>query len=326
MQRRELLAELSGIAIARVTMYGDNQEARSTKASTSAGWKKYHGNPVIGGQYGTVFDVAVLQESQRFLLWGSWRPKKSLALFGSSDGIHWSEPVIVLGPNPETSWEENINRPVVVKRDGLYHLWYTGQANGKSFIGYATSPNGLNFVRQSKTPVLAPEQPWEKTSVMCPDVLWDPSLGKYRMWYSGGDQYEPDAIGYATSGDGLHWTRHNPNPIFTPDRSIAWEQYKVTACQVVQHSGAFYMFYIGFRDIDHAQIGVAQSVNGISGWRRHPANPIIRAEPGNWDGDACYKPFAILDGDRWLLWYNGRHKTLEQIGLAVHKGESLGFE
>jgi hypothetical protein len=38
-----------------------------------------------------------------------------------------------------------------------------------------------------------------------------------------------------------------------------------------------------------------------------------------------YKPFAVLDGTRWLLWYNGRRGGVEQIGLATHQGEDLGF-
>ena len=44
-----------------------------------------------------------------------------------------------------------------------------------------------------------------------------------------------------------------------------------------------------------------------------------------WDHDACYKPYAIYDGRRWLLWYNGRHGNVEQIGLAIHEGEDLSF-
>ena len=43
------------------------------------------------------------------------------------------------------------------------------------------------------------------------------------------------------------------------------------------------MFYIGFRDRDHAQIGLARSKDGITGWERHPANPIIRPGVGKWD-------------------------------------------
>ena len=85
------------------------------------------------------------------------------------------------------------------------------------------------------------------------------------------------------------------------------------------------MFYIGFRDQDHAQIGIARSRDGIHDWRRHPANPVIRPGKGQWDHDAVYKPYAIYDGTQWLLWYNGRNGSVEQIGLAIHKGEDLGF-
>ncbi len=151
------------------------------------------------------------------------------------------------------------------------------------------------------------------------------TLKLFRMWYSGGEQYEPDAIGYATSPDGLHWTKLTANPIFRPDPAIAWERHKVTACQVVRRGDWYYMFYIGFRDEDHAQIGIARSRDGITGWHRQPANPILGPTEGAWDHDACYKPYAIFDGTRWLLWYNGRHGPVEQIGLAVHDGEDLSF-
>ena len=290
-----------------------------------AGWRKHPASPVIGGDLGTVFDIAVLKEQGKYRMWGSWRPKKSVALFESTDGVHWSQPVIVLGPNPASGWEDDINRPVVVKRDGTYRMWYTGQANGRSAIGYATSPDGVTWTRQSAAPVLAPVAAWEKVAVMCPHVLWDAQLRLFRMWYSAGEQYEPDAIGYATSPDGLHWTRLAANPIFRPAPALLWEHHKVTACQVLRHGGWHYMFYIGFRDVDHAQIGIARSPDGITGWQRLPANPILGPTEGGWDHDACYKPFAIFDGRRWLLWYNGRHAQKEQIGLAVHDGEDLGF-
>jgi len=111
---------------------------------TSGGWKKFAGNPVMGGKYGTCFDVSVLREGDTYRMWLSWRPKRSVALVESKDGIHWSEPPkIVLGPRAETGWEDDINRPVVVKRADGYHIWYTGQAKGHSWIGYATSPDGV---------------------------------------------------------------------------------------------------------------------------------------------------------------------------------------
>ena len=67
---------------------------------------------------------------------------------------------------------------------------------GHSWIGHATSLDGKTWTRTGKTPVLAPEAPWEKAAVMCPHVLWDKETKRYQMWYSGGEQYEPDAIGY----------------------------------------------------------------------------------------------------------------------------------
>jgi predicted transcriptional regulator len=52
---------------------------------------------------------------------------------------------------------------------------------------------------------------------------------------------------------------------------------------------------------------------------------LSAARVNQWDHDACYKPYAIFDGQKWLLWYNGRHDALEQIGVVFHPGEDLGF-
>jgi predicted GH43/DUF377 family glycosyl hydrolase len=299
--------------------------AAEPATETTAGWIKYPKNPVLGGTLGTCFDISVLKEGDTYRMWFSWRPKKSIALVESKDGVEWSKPIIVLGPNEKTDWENDLNRPVVIKNGNRYQMWYTGQARERSWIGYAVSQDGKTWKRMSDKPVLSAEKPWEKVAVMCPHVLYDDKENLYRMWYSGGEQYEPNAIGYATSKDGLSWTKHENNPIFRPTPENAWEKERVTACQVVRQGDWYLMFYIGFRDRDHAQIGVARSRDGIGDWQRHPANPIIRPGQDKWDHDAVYKPYAIFDGKRWLLWYNGRRGGVEQIGLALHDGEKLGF-
>ena len=145
------------------------------------------------------------------------------------------------------------------------------------------------------------------------------------MWYSGGEQIEPNAIGYATSPDGLRWTKYASNPIFRPLPENTWEQQRVTAPQVFRRGPWYYMFYIGFRDMGYAQIGIARSRDGIGDWERYPGNPIIRPSQDAWDQDACYKPFTLFDGRKWLLWYNGRRGKFEQIGLALRESEDLGF-
>ncbi|MGO9111764.1 MAG: MGH1-like glycoside hydrolase domain-containing protein [Thermoguttaceae bacterium] len=300
---------------------------------TSAGWLKSDLSPVMGGKYGTCFDISVLKEGETYRMWLSWRPKQSVALVKSKDGIHWSEPPkVVLGPRPETGWEDDINRPCVLKKGNTYHMWYTGQVrpgagNGHSWIGYATSADGVTWKRMSDKPVVSFDQPWEKNiAVMCPSVLWDEGAKIYRMWYSGGEQNEPNAIGYATSPDGLTWTKSAGNPVFVPDPHNPWERHKVAGVQVLKQGDWYVMFYIGYQDEPSAKIGLARSKDGIVDWQRHSANPIIRPGEGKWDHDACYKPYAIFDGRKWLLWYNGRHGSLEQIGVVLHEGEDLGFD
>jgi predicted GH43/DUF377 family glycosyl hydrolase len=297
---------------------------------TSSAWVKYSGNPVLGGQYGTCFDISVLKEDPGYRMWVSWRPQHSIALVTSKDGLNFNGmPQAVLGPRA-SGWEnDDVNRPVVIKLKDGYHMWYTGQADGHSAIGYAISPDGITWKRMSDKPVLSADVPWEKVAVMCPDVMWDARAKLYKMWYSGGEQYEPDAIGYATSPDGLNWAKFQSNPIFANDPTKSWEQHKVTACQVIHDGDWYYMFYIGFEDINHAQICLARSKDGITGWERNPNNPIVktsvRGEVNDWDSSACYKPYAIYDGKQWLLWYNGRKDGFEQIGVVIHQGKDLGF-
>src|SRR5262245_4169813 len=91
-------------------------------AQTAAGWVKSKKSPVLGGPLGTCFDVAVLREGGRYHMWFSWRPKKSVALTESEDGLTWSPPVIALEPNAKSGWEEDGNRPVVLKEGDTYHM------------------------------------------------------------------------------------------------------------------------------------------------------------------------------------------------------------
>src|ERR1700687_6051961 len=98
------------------------EEQRKPLTETAAGWVKHPKNPVLGGDLGTCFDVSVLKEGDIYRMWFSWRPKKSIALVESKDGVQWSKPFVVLGPNDKTDWENDVNRPVVLKNGGRYQM------------------------------------------------------------------------------------------------------------------------------------------------------------------------------------------------------------
>ena len=283
-------------------------------------FKKYEGGPVFGDDTtGTVFDAYVHMENGRYRMDFSWRPKKALAVTFSDDGIHWDEPIITLECNPESGWEDDVNRNCVLYVDGIYKMWYTGQAKSYtySYIGYAESKDGIHFERKVTEPILFPEYPWEKESVMCPCVIYED--GKYKMWYSAGETYEPNVNAYAESDDGINWRKSRINPIFIRKRSNFYEKERVGGCHVVHTEDMGYlMFYIGYEDIHTARICVAKSKNGISCWERSPLNPLVEPTPDSWDAQATYKPTVVWNEaeGKWMLWYNGRANGKEFMGYA----------
>ena len=284
---------------------------------TDNGWMKFHNNPVIGDEgLGTVFDPYVFKDNGMLRMVYSKRKNGSLVLTSSTDGIEWvNEETILKGISD--SWERIVNRGCLLKHGDKWHLWYTGQNNGKSCIGYAESFDGRNFTRISTQPVLQAEMSFEGISVMNPCVKWNEKRKLYQMWYAAGEDYEPDVICYAESTDGITWAKHN-SPVLLPYKKHKWERFKVGGCDIYEKDGIYIMYYIGYQNIDVARICYAISEDGIS-WKRPDRNLLLSPSEGSWDADACYKPTVVLKDSTLMLWYNGRKKTAEYIGLATKK-------
>ena len=321
--------------------------AEPCEADTAGGWTLYDNNPVLGPGLGVIFDVSVLVTHNsstgrpHYSMYNSWRSDNTshavdaIGLAQSDDGLTWSGQQMVLPPLPSSdSWEHVVNRASVIVNgsSGYMEMWYTGQSSNESFIGTARSSDGISWKRVQAKPVLSPwPNTWEKAAVMCPNVIYNSSLPHpYRLYYSGGEQYEPDAIGLATSDNGLLWFRHPSNPVLKPNATAPWESYKVTGAHVFydHHTAYYYAFYIGFADVNTASINLARSADGVTKWQRHPANPIISRSNGTWTCDAVYKPYVVWQPhhDRWLLYFNGRCGSVEQIGIAIKKGRDFGFD
>lgn len=208
---------------------------------------------------GTVFDLSVLYEEGIWKMYGSWRRNGSISYSTSYDGFTWDHNLqFSLGGVSGSKWEAIVNRPFVLKRaTNEYLMWYTGQIDGKNMggkVGFAKSWNGIEFFRvgtfateYDHGPVMTADLSWERFSaVMTPCVIELPN-GVLRMYYSGGEWYEPDAIGAAHSYDGgSTWVKQG-DPILYPDPTSKHDNYKVSSPHVLFHDGWYYLFYCGFR-------------------------------------------------------------------------------
>jgi len=314
--------------------------ARCQDTECTGEWEKYKTNPVLGKEVGAISDACVLKSNDgTYRMYYSLYEQYGLVLSESSDGIKWGAPVVCLTTAFDTlGWEQDISQPFVLLKDGTWHLWYAGvvwdaNAEGHAGIGYAVSRDGKSWTRKSAVPVLKANTAWEKGSVSGSHVIWDEKEKLFKMWYSAGDKFEPDAIGYATSKDGLHWEKCKDNPIFNSNKQLPWEQSRVTDCRVIKRANDYLMFYVGYADEKHGEIGIARSKDGIANWERFKGNPVIRHCAGaTWDSEAVYKPSVLPDSgnNRWLLYYNGRSavhndRIFEQIGVAVYDGMELEF-
>ncbi len=114
----------------------------------------------------------------------------------------------------------------------------------------------------------------------------------YKMWYTGYDGSDDPTmyLGYATSDDGIKWTRYADNPIF--------DEYWTEDVHVVKHDGTYFMVAEGVNDVAH----MLTSSDGIH-WQRL-GDLDIRKENGEpIDPGAYGTPTLWIEGDKWYLLY-----------------------
>jgi beta-1,2-mannobiose phosphorylase / 1,2-beta-oligomannan phosphorylase len=123
-------------------------------------------------------------------------------------------------------------------------------------------------------------------------ILRDPR-GGYRMWYTGynGTREGIKLLGYATSSDGLRWTRSPANPLCTR----RW----IEDMMVVEHDGLLYMFAEG-AEANHAEL--LTSTDGLK-WQWRGELDIRLADGKSPAERPCGTPTVWIDRGRWMLLY-----------------------
>jgi signal transduction histidine kinase/DNA-binding response OmpR family regulator len=80
--------------------------------------------------------------------------------------------------------------------------------------------------------------------MLLPYVLYDGTL--YEMWYAGSrGTYTSSRTGYATSPDGIHWTKEPHNPVLGPGPPDSWDEMGTNVGGVLLEGNLYRMWYIG---------------------------------------------------------------------------------
>jgi len=126
----------------------------------------------------------------------------------------------------------------------------------------------------------------------------------WHLWYTGYNDARSDSrfLGYATSSDGLAWTRWPGNPLTTE----GW----VEDMTVVERGGTYYMFAEGRGDVAH----LLTSTDRVS-WKEQGDLDIRQADGRPISAGPRGTPTVWIEGDTWWLFY-------EREDLAVFAATS----
>jgi hypothetical protein len=141
--------------------------------------------------------------------------------------------------------------PFVLNENGDFRMWYwscTHWSEGAQGVHYntvirhATSPDGLHW-RADEHICIAPDLENEY-AVGRPWVIRESGL--FRMWYSIRSRDEGYTIGYAESGDGIHWERRDQD-VGIAKSADGWDSEMICYPAVFDQGGVRYMLYNGNR-------------------------------------------------------------------------------
>jgi uncharacterized repeat protein (TIGR01451 family) len=228
----------------------------------------------------------------------------------SADGTAWTKSASnpVLGVGALGAWDDMYRGQVACMVDGgTYKIWYTGGTDGPWQTGYATSTDGVAWNVYPGNPVLpaGPPGSWDEMESDMPAVIKDG--GTYKMWYLGCDAgYTACSIGYATSPDGMAWTKHTV-PVLTGTAG-EWDKDFVWGPRVIKNGSTYEMWYHS-----NDQIGLATSTDGIN-WTKYLGNPVLTE---GWDGAAIWGAWVLLEGSAYKMWANSGTGATQGIGYAT---------
>lgn len=288
----------------------------------------------------TVGLPTVLDRGGRILMWFAGYAKapddphaiiaKQVGLAESRDGIHFNllnDGLPVLGPNPAGGFDaHSVSHPFVLDAEddaGRPELWmYYAGAEGRQSanfvrveqIGLAKSRDGITWTREQESPVVANGKPGEIDSIQAAGPFVLRHGNRFEMWYGAYD--DKHRIAFATSPDGIAWTKHGA---VTGLRGADAGELGPS----VYFDGTQYLMFYNSVQGTQWLLYAATSTDGQNWVPAYDGRPVVAdapswsfahaAPPGN---NSCVHPSGLLFRPGFALaWYMGEDESTQRIGL-----------
>lgn len=224
--------------------------------------------------------------------------------------------------------------PAVLKVGDRYRMWFIGTSattrSTSHALGYAESANGVEWELYEGNPILTPDDlPWG-SNWQTPEVHYDQSMGCYRMWFSTVTEvewkqrqgreptchYMEQALGHATSEDGIHWDVC-AEPLYPSGRGPS-----------VMAMDDGYVMWMGSRPSDASpwqsfleNIYRFTSPDGLD-WRRDP-EPAVRPAGIL---KTCVYPCVRRTADGYIMLHGGHDNNRGFAIFSASSADGLAWE
>ncbi|MFQ5911163.1 MAG: hypothetical protein ACE5IJ_10685, partial [Thermoplasmata archaeon] len=222
----------------------------------------------------------------------------------SPDGSTWTKQGVVLDVgSPGQLDDQKVCLQYVIKEGNVYKMWYSGADYPISWGGvyrifYATSNDGTTWTKHGLVLDVGPAGSKDERMVRSPVVLNESGL--YKMWFTGTDGSNTDRIHYATSPDGVNWTKHGVvldtgSPGDYDETGTGWPFVWYNSC-------GYTMLYVG-RQPGGFRILSAVSLDGVV-WQKRGL--VLDVGPDPQEGMRVDDPFILFNGSvPKRMWYAG---------------------
>jgi predicted GH43/DUF377 family glycosyl hydrolase len=203
-----------------------------------------------------------------------------------------------------------------------------GQSIGRATAEKITGP----WIRDEKPIITTGSMGEWDAGFIFPDSFIKMKDGTYRMYYTGGGDFQGEVITYtgmASSPDGITWKKYNDpathqhpfeesDPVLTSGNKKDWDSHGSWCAFVYKMSADYHMYYTGSNfnnGYSESSIGFAYSSDGIH-WEKYAENPVFTVKDDPFSVNAIRD--TIIEGS-WLVFQDTLCYMYYDYGVIVGK-------